>query len=61
MANRCRICGGATNDVTICNFCNTAAEERRFFKMVNREELKADRRVLKGHKKTPRSHAVAPK
>lgn len=45
MGNRCKICGTPVNHVKICNFCSTVREERRFIKMVNREELRASRDV----------------
>ena len=45
MANRCRICGAPVSHVTICNHCRTVREERRFFNMVTREELKEARAV----------------
>lgn len=45
MANRCRICGTPVSHVKICNHCSTVKEERRFLKMVNREELRASRAI----------------
>ena len=45
MVYRCRICGTPVNYVKICNYCSTVKEERRFIKMVNREELKATRAI----------------
>jgi hypothetical protein len=45
MANRCRICGAPVTHVKICNHCSTVKEERRFIKMVNREELRASRAI----------------
>ncbi len=45
MGNRCLICGTPVNHVKICNYCSTVKEERRFIKMVNREELKASRAI----------------
>ncbi len=40
MVDRCRICGSHVSNVTICNYCRTAYEEKRFFKMVTKEELR---------------------
>lgn len=45
MPNRCRICGIPVNYVSICNHCRTVREERRFLKMVAREELRETRRI----------------
>jgi hypothetical protein len=61
MVSRCRICGTITNDVTICNSCNIAKEERRFLRMVNREELKSTRRIMNRRKKDSQTHATAGK
>ena len=58
MKGRCRICGTVADDVTICNSCNIVLEERRFFKMVNREELASTVRVINRRKKNPRTDAV---
>jgi hypothetical protein len=58
MKGRCRICGIAASDVTICNSCNIALQERRFLNMVNREELDSTVRVIKRPKKSPRADAV---
>lgn len=52
MSNRCAICGTPVNHVKICNYCSTVKEERRFMKMVNREELKASRDVADISKNT---------
>lgn len=41
MESRCRICGTPVNHVKICNHCQTVRKERRFIKMVTREEFKA--------------------
>jgi len=41
MEGRCRVCGTPVHHVKICNHCRTVREERRFIKMVAREELKA--------------------
>ena len=49
MGSRCRICGTPVSHVTICNHCRTVREERRFFKMVNHEELKATQDIISGH------------
>ena len=46
MADRCKYCGALVNGVTICNFCSISIEERRFQKMVNREELKDAQTIL---------------
>lgn len=51
MEGRCRICGTPTRHVKICNYCQTVREERRFMKMVNREELRATRAVDQTHDK----------
>ena len=45
MINRCRICGAPVSHVNICNHCRTVREERRFIKMVTREELKEARTI----------------
>lgn len=59
MKGRCRICGVVVSDVTICNSCSIALEERRFLKMVNREELSSTIRIIKRRKKNPQKDAVA--
>lgn len=51
MKGRCKICGTVTNSVTICNSCGIALEERRFLKMVNREELNSTLRTINRRKK----------
>jgi hypothetical protein len=61
MASRCRICGTITNYVTICNSCNIAKEERRFLKLVNREELMSTRRIIDRQKKGSQTHATTGK
>ena len=61
MASRCRICGTLTSDVTICNSCSIASEERRFLRMVNREELKSTRRIITRRKKSPQANTAANK
>ena len=48
MGSRCKICGTPVSHVDICNHCRNVREERRFFKMVNREELKATQDVASG-------------
>ena len=58
MKGRCRICGIVTSDVTVCNSCNIVLEERRFFKMVNREELNSTVRGINRRKNSPRTDAV---
>lgn len=58
MKGRCRICGTVTSDVTICNSCSIALEERRFLKMVNREELNSTLKVLNRQKKSRRTRAA---
>lgn len=45
MVNRCRICGAPVSHVTVCNHCRTVREERRFLKMVSREELREARTI----------------
>lgn len=40
MASRCKICGTPVSYVDVCNHCRNVREERRFLRMVNREELK---------------------
>jgi recombinational DNA repair protein RecR len=45
MIKRCRICGTPVSEVSICNYCRTEREERNFFKMVTREELREARIV----------------
>ena len=45
MIKRCRICGTPVSHVSICNYCRTEHEERNFFKMVSREELREARIV----------------
>jgi hypothetical protein len=59
MVSRCKICGTVTNGVTICNSCGIASEERRFFRMVNREELKSTRRIIDQQEKRPQTNAIA--
>jgi hypothetical protein len=59
MKGRCRICGTITNNVTICNSCSIALEERRFLKMVNREELNSTLRVINRGKKSSQTSDVA--
>lgn len=49
MASRCKICGTPVSHIDICNHCRTVREERRFFKMVNREELKETLTVTSGN------------
>ncbi len=39
MVKRCQICGTPVDNVTVCNYCETVREERRFFNMIKREEL----------------------
>jgi hypothetical protein len=59
MKGRCRICGTVTNGVSVCNSCSIASEERRFLKMVNREELKSTLKVLNRQKKSRRTRTVS--
>ncbi|MBT8340341.1 MAG: hypothetical protein HKP58_18700 [Desulfatitalea sp.] len=54
MGSRCKICGTPVSHLDICNHCRTVREERRFFKMVNREELKETQLINSG------SEPVAP-
>lgn len=58
MKGRCRVCGTVTNNVTICNSCSIALEDRRFLKMVNREELNSTLRMINRRKKSHRSDAI---
>ena len=58
MKGRCKMCGTVTSNVTVCNSCSIASEDRRFLKMVNREELKSTRRILSRLKKSPQTDAV---
>jgi hypothetical protein len=58
MKGRCRICGIVASDVTICNSCVIALEERRFLNMVNREELDSTVRVINRPKNSPRTDTV---
>ncbi len=51
MGNRCKICGVPVSHVDICNHCRNVRKERRFFKMVNREELKAAQDITSGQDK----------
>jgi hypothetical protein len=50
MEGRCRICGTPVYHVKICNHCQTVREERRFMKMVTREELKETRALEQNRK-----------
>jgi len=59
MKGRCRICGTVTSGVTICNSCSIAREDRRFLKMVNREELSSTLRILNRRKKNRQTSDVA--
>ena len=58
MGSRCRICGIPVSHVTVCNYCRTVREERRFFKMVNREELKATQETASGQESAPPSKDI---
>ena len=59
MKGRCRICGTITSNVTVCNSCSIAREDRRFLKMVNREELNSTLRMINRRKKSHRSDAIS--
>ena len=59
MKGRCRICGTITNSVTVCNSCSIAREDRRFLKMVNREELNSTLMILNRRKKSRKADSVA--
>jgi hypothetical protein len=59
MKGRCRVCGTLVSGVTICNSCSIAREDRRFLKMVNREELNSTLRILNRRKKSRQTKAVA--
>ncbi|MGD9211496.1 MAG: hypothetical protein PVI90_11995 [Desulfobacteraceae bacterium] len=60
MFNRCRICGAPVSDVTICNYCKTVKQERRFFNMIKGEELNEVRNIEQMEKSGP-SKKVPPK
>lgn len=53
MGSRCKICGTPVSHVSICNHCRNVREERRFFKMVNNEELKATQDIETGQETIP--------
>ena len=59
MGSRCKICGTPVSHVTICNHCRNVREERRFFKMVNHEELKATQDIETGQDTIPPSKDFA--
>ena len=59
MKGRCRVCGTVVSGVTICNSCGIAREERRFFRMVNREEMNSTLKVLNRRKKSRQTKTVA--
>jgi hypothetical protein len=59
MEGRCSVCGAVVNGVTICNSCRIASEERRFLKMVNREELNSTLMILNRRKKSRKADSVA--
>jgi hypothetical protein len=59
MKGRCRVCGTLVSGVTICNSCGIAREERRFFRMVNREEMNSTLKILNRRKKTRQTKIVA--
>ena len=50
MGSRCKNCGTPVSHVDVCNHCRNVREERRFFKMVNREELKETQSINSGQK-----------
>jgi hypothetical protein len=53
MVKRCLICGTPVSNVSICNYCRTEREERDFFKMVTREEIREARIVNQMKKVKP--------
>ena len=59
MKGRCRVCGTVVSGVTICNSCSLAYADRRFVKMVNREELESTLRILNRRKKSRQTSDVA--
>jgi hypothetical protein len=59
MKGRCRVCGTVVSGVSICNSCSLAYADRRFVKMVNREELASTLRVLNRHEKSRQTSDVA--
>ena len=59
MKGRCRVCGTVVSGVSICNSCSLAYADRRFVKMVNREELASTLRVLNRHEKIRKTSDVA--
>jgi hypothetical protein len=58
MKGRCKVCGIVTDSGTTCNSCSIALEERRFFRMVNREELNSTLRTINRRKKSHQSDAI---
>jgi len=58
MGSRCKICGTPVSHVSICNHCRNVREERRFFKMVNREEFKATQEIAGGQDSAPPSKEI---
>ncbi len=59
MKGRCRVCGTVVSGVTTCNSCSLAYADRRFVKMVNREELDSTLRILNRRKKSRQTSGVA--
>lgn len=59
MKGRCRVCGTVVSGVTICNSCSLAYADRRFVKMVNREELDSTLQILNRRKKSRQTSDVA--
>ncbi len=53
MGSRCKICGTPVSHVDVCNHCRNVSKDRRFFKMVNREEFKATQDISSGQEKIP--------
>jgi hypothetical protein len=58
MKGRCRVCGTVVSGVTICNSCSLAYADRRFVKMVNREELDSTLQILNRRKKSRQTSDV---
>lgn len=58
MKGRCRVCGTVVSGVTICNSCSLAHADRRFVKMVNREELNSTIRILNRREKSRKTSDV---
>jgi hypothetical protein len=59
MKGRCGVCGTVVSGVSICNSCSLAHADRRFVKMVHREELASTLKVLNRHGKNRQTSDVA--